>query len=833
MAPPSCFPTNYLSPSPAHGVPGSLFTWCAPLRAPSPTILAVPISAPRTRDKYASYVWNASILLADMVAAREIDVHGRKVLELGAGLGLPGLVAARMGADLEIQVVLTDYDHPASLADTARAATEALPPALHPLVHVLPHTWGTPIASLLRLAPSFDTLLLADCVWSPALHVPLVASLAALLRASPAATVHFAAGFHTGRAVVAAFLRRAAELGVVPRDKGQWRELADPDALKGSLSPHLAQNGVMIRADQSYEAALAEVREHYGLAEDAYACSFSQRQPERNRSVFIARSAWDFVEPNSDLELLVVPLVKTADSSSPALYPQGAPDASDGADPVPVTSRVVAPATPGNTDHSESEVSDSDEEGSAARAQRINEPAAAQVFSLHRQLVTTAAASAGPPRASTAAEVTIQAQERSATPSPSDRSCKAALHQHIEGAEQASEGSSSPRANSPNRHQDAPQRFLTLTPPTQTLDPAFLRYSVESHSSFRIGLDDAGEVAFVPRSPVPFKASLPAPAQAGPSRSAKGKERALSPEQDQDDASQDEERPVKPEPRSSQPGSSFAFARPPSSRVALKPPSSGFAKSSFSSNATSKDRSTVSTSVSDLASVSTSTSKASGSRTSSEPSPDSQGPPTLSKLRSPSRGSPAAASRRIKRPAPTAEETPRKRVELPRSAASPARSTVSSTGPSSKTGSSARFSARKTKTPAERRAEALARPRVQVPHERRSSRFHYYLRLPNWPVAPCNAGPLKDRMYFKQGARGDGTFGLTVQFVFEAAAKATGWKVDDLRLTFYSREADGVVDSESLWGWDKLLTSWRDLEEIGLESGDIVDIDHRSGLDDE
>lgn len=33
-------------------------------------------------------------------------------------------------------------------------------------------------------------------------------------------------------------------------------ELADPDILKGTASTHLAQNGVMIRADQSYEVSL-------------------------------------------------------------------------------------------------------------------------------------------------------------------------------------------------------------------------------------------------------------------------------------------------------------------------------------------------------------------------------------------------------------------------------------------------------------------------------------------------------------------------------------------------------------------------------------------------
>ncbi|BGP47224.1 hypothetical protein JCM10450v2_003076 [Rhodotorula kratochvilovae] len=588
---------------------------------------------------------------------------------------------------------------------------------------------------------------------------------------------------------------------------------ADPEALKGTASAHLAKNVVMIRADQPYAAALAEVRELYGLAEDAYTCSFIQHQPERNRSVIVAKSAWTFIEPNSDLELLVIPLVKldkdkrTGDAErssiaramSPAAEPQLVQAASQAA------SSVVAPATPSNTDHSDSEVSDSDDEGGIARAQQLS----------------------GSQRGA-------HVRDRSNTPSPSNRSCKAALRQQIERAERDALPSSSPHADSPIR-QDQPQRFRTLTPPSQSLDPALLRFSVDSHSSFRIGLDDTGEVAFVPPSPIPLTASLPTSAQAGPSRSAKGKERAFSPEQGQGDESQEEARPVKPEPRSSQPGPSFTFAPPAPPRVALKAHSSTLADASFSSDGTS----------SALTSLSGSSGSNTSSRLSTESSDlstDSQGSSGVSKLRSPTRPAPTVKLQGLKRPPPTVEDTPRKRLQrtqsqqIPRSpvagpsstiTASPARSSSNASLPAS----AARSSGRKNKTLAEKRAEALARPRVEIPHESRSGRFHYYLRLPDWPTAPRNAGPLKDIMFFKQGARGEDTLGQTVQFVFEAAAKETGWKVDDLRLTFCSRDADGNEGRESIWGWDKLLTGFRDLEEIGLKSGDVVDIDHRSGID--
>ncbi|GAA5823606.1 hypothetical protein JCM11251_000696 [Rhodosporidiobolus azoricus] len=115
---------NYLSPVPYHGLPSCPFHYCAPLRAPSPLEFDIPVPPPRTRDKYSSLVWNASILLADKIVSEEIEVRGKRVLELGCGLGLPGITAARKGA---LKVVLSDYDDPAALADTSYAVDNALP----------------------------------------------------------------------------------------------------------------------------------------------------------------------------------------------------------------------------------------------------------------------------------------------------------------------------------------------------------------------------------------------------------------------------------------------------------------------------------------------------------------------------------------------------------------------------------------------------------------------------------------------------------------------------------------------------------------------------------
>ncbi|HEX8360213.1 MAG TPA: methyltransferase domain-containing protein [Longimicrobium sp.] len=58
----------------------------------------------RDRLPYGVALWPAAIALAHEVAARAEAFRGKRVLELGAGTGLPGIVAASLGA----RVVQTD-----------------------------------------------------------------------------------------------------------------------------------------------------------------------------------------------------------------------------------------------------------------------------------------------------------------------------------------------------------------------------------------------------------------------------------------------------------------------------------------------------------------------------------------------------------------------------------------------------------------------------------------------------------------------------------------------------------------------------------------------------
>ncbi len=87
------------------------------------TVLDALVEAPADPDDkmpYWSDLWASAVGLAEAVARTEIDVSGRSVLELGCGLGLCSLVAARAGAT---RVRATDWD-PEALRYVAASAGE-------------------------------------------------------------------------------------------------------------------------------------------------------------------------------------------------------------------------------------------------------------------------------------------------------------------------------------------------------------------------------------------------------------------------------------------------------------------------------------------------------------------------------------------------------------------------------------------------------------------------------------------------------------------------------------------------------------------------------------
>ncbi len=137
---------------------------------------------------FCNNVWNGARLLIDALERDPTLCAGKAVLELGAGAGLPSLVAGRLGARV---VVASDYPDASILG--ALNTNVALNSAGE-RVAVEGHCWGTDVAPLLRHAgdgAAFELALLADVMWKHDMHDSLLRSLHACMAPGGVALVAF------------------------------------------------------------------------------------------------------------------------------------------------------------------------------------------------------------------------------------------------------------------------------------------------------------------------------------------------------------------------------------------------------------------------------------------------------------------------------------------------------------------------------------------------------------------------------------------------------------------------------------------------------------------
>lgn len=105
-------------------------------------------------------IWEASLVLADFLATRP-DAAGKTLLELGAGLAVPGLAAAASG----MQVTLSDYEQEILDFERVSAAASRVRAEFTLL------DWKNPPADL----PRFDVLAGAEILFREEFFEPLLA----------------------------------------------------------------------------------------------------------------------------------------------------------------------------------------------------------------------------------------------------------------------------------------------------------------------------------------------------------------------------------------------------------------------------------------------------------------------------------------------------------------------------------------------------------------------------------------------------------------------------------------------------------------------------------
>ncbi|KAF2172078.1 hypothetical protein M409DRAFT_62894 [Zasmidium cellare ATCC 36951] len=166
------------------------------------------------RRLFAHYLWNAGIKMAELISEEDSgwSVNGERVLELGAGVGLDGIVATLAGAR---EVFITDYPSDVLLENIRRNVKKAIPDDLRSKYHIQGYEWGDVTSPFAHANEhSFTRILAADCYWMPHEHENLVKSMLHMLSLEPSARIFSIAGFHTGRAKLALFFQEAVSQGL-------------------------------------------------------------------------------------------------------------------------------------------------------------------------------------------------------------------------------------------------------------------------------------------------------------------------------------------------------------------------------------------------------------------------------------------------------------------------------------------------------------------------------------------------------------------------------------------------------------------------------------------
>ncbi|KAL3053171.1 hypothetical protein OYC64_005663 [Pagothenia borchgrevinki] len=138
------------------------------------------VSIPEVLDPhYGMYVWPCAVVLAQYLWSQRQELRDKTVLELGAGVSLPGVVAARCGA----KVILSDNAEKPLCLENCRRSCAAN--GLHD-ISVLPLTWGEVSPELTQL-PQLDIILGSDVFYEPRDFEDVLLTIAYLLRKNPRA----------------------------------------------------------------------------------------------------------------------------------------------------------------------------------------------------------------------------------------------------------------------------------------------------------------------------------------------------------------------------------------------------------------------------------------------------------------------------------------------------------------------------------------------------------------------------------------------------------------------------------------------------------------------
>lgn len=118
----------------------------------------IAISIPEVLDaNYGMYTWPSAPVLAQYIWYNRNRIHGKTILEIGAGTALPGILAAKCGATVHLS------DSEALLNRSNNCLKSCIANGLNNIeVHGI--TWGRFGKEILQL-PHFDIIMASDCFY--------------------------------------------------------------------------------------------------------------------------------------------------------------------------------------------------------------------------------------------------------------------------------------------------------------------------------------------------------------------------------------------------------------------------------------------------------------------------------------------------------------------------------------------------------------------------------------------------------------------------------------------------------------------------------------------
>ena len=123
---------------------------------------------------YSFYTWPSAPILAWYLWENREDLIGKRVLELGSGTALPGILASKCGA----HVTLSDSASlPRSLQHIRRSCELN---GVLSQVKIIGITWGIFLSSLFTIGP-LDLIIGSDCFYEPTVFEEIIVTVAFLL----------------------------------------------------------------------------------------------------------------------------------------------------------------------------------------------------------------------------------------------------------------------------------------------------------------------------------------------------------------------------------------------------------------------------------------------------------------------------------------------------------------------------------------------------------------------------------------------------------------------------------------------------------------------------